>query len=140
MVVDRDTVRRLSEELEKRLRRLAKLAAVTEDEYLADEALQDRVERNLEVATQCAIDMGQHILASLGSPTPDTYREVFLFLAKERVIPAELAERLAAMAQFRNVLVHGYVAIDHRLVYRSLQKIDDLREFVSHVFRYMGPS
>lgn len=77
-------------------------------EYLADESLQDRAERNLEVAAQ------------------------------EGIIPPELAERLAAMARFRNVLTHGYVAIDPRLVYRSLREIDDLREFIALVFKYLA--
>lgn len=85
-------------------------------------ALQDRAERNLEVAARCAIDIGQHILASLGAASPDSYRQVFLLLAQEGVVPPELAQRLAAMARFRNILAHGYVIIDPRRVYQPFPK------------------
>lgn len=52
-------------------------------------------------------------------------------------ITANLAERLSAMACFRNILAHGYVIIDPRIVYRSLKATEDLYQFISMAFKFI---
>ena len=42
------------------------------------------------------------------------------------------------MAGFRNILVHQYLEIDHRLVYDALQnRLDDFRAFANYVVLFM---
>jgi len=50
-----------------------------------------------------------------------------------------LAEKLADMARFRNMLVHIYWKIDDKKVYEIMKKdISDLEEFIEEVKKYVG--
>jgi uncharacterized protein YutE (UPF0331/DUF86 family) len=63
--------------------------------------LHDIVERNLEIAAQCCID----------------------------ILPSGFARRLAPLAGFRNILAHEYLVVDWDQVYGYLQKLGDLKRF-----------
>ena len=139
MGIDRDTVFQLLETLEERLRRLSSLATVSLDEYSSDPGLQDRVERNLEVAIQCCIDIGTHVLASLGEATPESYKEVFVRLGHLGFISPDLSSNLARMAGFRNILVRGYLKLDPQRVHQYLGRLDDLRDFARAVASMLDP-
>lgn len=132
-MVEAATVRRLLETIEQRLSRLARAAGTPLEEYLDDDDLQDVVERNFEVCIQACIDLGLHLLADLPRPLPDTYRGVFVALARERLIPEDLAPRLERMAGFRNVLAHGYAEVVAERVHAALEDLDDVREFVAEL-------
>lgn len=66
---------------------------------------------------------------------PDTNADVFVRLCEGEVIDEALAERLAQAAKQRNILVHDYLEIDDRIIYRSLTQLDDLRTFAAHAQR-----
>lgn len=62
-MVDRKTIERRLFKLEQSLRKLKELSKVSWDEYIKDEGIQDRVERNLQIAAQICIDIGSHVIA-----------------------------------------------------------------------------
>ncbi len=136
-MVDVATVRRLLEIIEKRLARLERVARTSLEAYMADEDLQDRVERNFEVAIQACIGLALHILADFPEPVPETYREVFRKLVRHGIIDDQLGRRLEAMAGFRNLLAHGYADIIPEKVHRSLSELDDIRSFVASAVAYL---
>lgn len=138
-MVEAATVRRLLETIEQRLSRLARAAGTPLEEYLDDDDLQDIVERNFEVCIQACIDLGLHVLADLPRPLPDTYRGVFVALARERLIPEDLTRRLERMAGFRNVLAHGYTEVVAERVHAALEDLDDVREFVAELTEHLEP-
>ncbi|MBI5364399.1 MAG: DUF86 domain-containing protein [Planctomycetes bacterium] len=89
------------------------------------------VERTLQVAIQAAIDAGAHVVSDENLGEPATSRELFTLLARAGWIGAPLARSLERMVGFRNVLVHGYDAIDLEIVRRALQEgLGDLETFV----------
>lgn len=104
---------------------------------LGREAVRDDVDRLNSVkylfvlAAEVAIDAGQHVIAAVGLPAPDTFAGVFEELARGGFIPEELAKPLGAMARFRNLLVHGYAHVDDEIVLDTLQgeSLDDLSRF-----------
>ncbi|MGI5837187.1 MAG: type VII toxin-antitoxin system HepT family RNase toxin [Chloroflexota bacterium] len=98
-------------------------------EFDADPYLRDIVERNLEVAAQCVIDIAHRIIALEKAKKPRDYYEAILRLGEIAVIPLDFARQLSLLAGFRNVLVHEYTAIDWDEVYRNLQNLDDLARF-----------
>jgi uncharacterized protein YutE (UPF0331/DUF86 family) len=49
------------------------------------------------------------------------------------VLPASLAQHLAPLAGFRNILAHEYLAIDWEEVYANLMGLEDLERFANHV-------
>lgn len=105
----------------------------------ADRDRQRSVFHAMLVAIQAAIDIAHHLIAEGGWPRPETYREAFEILAGEGVIPEALGERLADLAGFRNVLVHGYWRLDLQRVWELLQQAGDpLREFEEIAGRLCG--
>lgn len=132
-MVEAATVRRLLEAIEQRLSRLARAADAPLERYLDDDDLQDIVERNFEVCIQACIDLGLHVLADLPRPLPDTYRGVFVALAREGIIPSDLAGRLERMAGFHNVLVHGYTDLVGERVHAALADLGDIRAYVAEI-------
>ena len=117
------------DELSERLARLEPLKARDRAEFDADPYLRDIVERNLEVAAQCVIDISHRIIAVEQAEKPRDYYEAILRLGELGVLPPAFARELSPLAGFRNVLVHEYIAIDWDEVYRNLQNFDDLARF-----------
>ena len=59
-------------------------------------------------------------------------RDAFRALARDGVLDAALAERLAKAAGFRNVVVHAYAALDlHRIHAAATEGPADLRAFLA---------
>jgi uncharacterized protein YutE (UPF0331/DUF86 family) len=103
---------------------------VTQDHYRSiplTELKTDRDKRNmvlhaLLVSIQASIDIANHLVAaSSTSRRPETYRESFMILCDEGVVPEDLAIRLSDLAGFRNVLIHLYRRLDLDEVYEVLQ-------------------
>lgn len=69
---------------------------------------------------ECALDIGNHLIADQGLPTPKVYKDIFAILADAKVIPAALAASLQKWAGFRDILVHNYLEIDHGIAYDAL--------------------
>lgn len=109
--------------------RLEPLTSRPRDEFDADPYLRDIVERNLEVAAQCCIDIGNRIISLQNAPKPRDYYESILRLGELGVLSPAFARHLAPIAGLRNILVHQYVQIDWDEIYRNLQQLDDLVRF-----------
>lgn len=107
-------------------------------EFDADPYLRDIVERNLEVAAQCVIDIAHRIIALEKAEKPRDYYEAILRLGELGVLPPDFARQLSPLAGFRNVLVHEYTAIDWDEVYRNLQNLDDLVRFSELIRRWLS--
>lgn len=101
------------------------------DALVSDVHFQLEVERALQVSVQVAIDIGAHLVSELGLRPPSDYRGVFLSLAGDGMIDAELAERLGDAAGLRNLLVHDYGEVDHARLWSTLDDLDDLRAFAA---------
>lgn len=89
------------------LRRLARV-----DQLETDVRERRFVEHTLQIAIQAALDVASHIVSDRRLGEPATNRELFLLLERDGWVAPELRERLADMAGFRNVLVHGYDDVD----------------------------
>ncbi len=121
------------DELSERLRRLEPLRARPLDDFLQDAYLRDIVERNLEIAIQCCIDIANRLISLEQAPRPRDSYESILRLGELGVLPVAFARELAPMAGFRNILAHEYLAIDWDLVYEHLQRLNDLYQFADYL-------
>ena len=116
--------------------RLRRHQPISVERYLADEFLPWFIERGLERAASCVLDMGAHVLAILGQPVPDDYTAVIDALATAGVLTTEFARSFRAMAGFRNVLVHEYLTVDPEVVAGVLHDhLDDFEAFDAQVLR-----
>ena len=133
-MVDPEIFSRRLDALDGYLERLRRLGEADLSEYLAEPGIHDLAARYLHLATEAAIDLANHWIADRGLRTPDSNRDSFTVLEETGEIEAGLAERLRGWAGFRNVLVHGYVDIDHRIAYAAIR--DELGDLVA--FRDWG--
>ena len=110
----------------------------TLEQFLADSDTQDIVERNLHLAIEAVLDVGQHIIASSRWQPAEEYRNVFPILHQHNVISSNLLSRVVGMAGFRNLLVHEYATIDHSQVFHVLKNnLDDLAELARAYQKYI---
>ncbi len=90
------------------------------DDFLTDFRQQLVVERLLQLMTQAAIDINEHILSKLSPGNSVTNFEAFIELSKYQVITPELAKQIAPSSGLRNRLVHEYDEIDPQQVFESI--------------------
>ncbi len=106
-----------------------------EDNY----QLRSAVERNFQLAIESAIDIGEMIISREGFQRPDIYRNVFLILGRNNIVPTDFAEEFSKAAGFRNVLVHIYEEIDIDILYMFLtERLEDFDEFAGYIAEYLN--
>ena len=125
------------DELHERLARLEVLKSKPRAEFDEDPYLRDIVERNLEVAAQCCLDICHRIISIEKALKPADYHEAFLRMGELGVLPPEFARKLSPIAGFRNILVHEYLGIDWNEVYSNLQQAGDLVQFAGYIRQWM---
>ena len=111
------------------LRRIRGLA--DERHFVSDPLIYGNAERYLQLAIPALLDISHHIVADRNLPLPADSKSLFDLLARQKMVSRKLSVKLTAMAGFRNVLVHEYLEIDRRRVYRALTT--ELRDFESFV-------
>lgn len=103
----------------------------SQDELENDVTLRGAVERYLYLITQACIDLAEAVIAFKDFRRPTTFSEAFNILEEDNLISSDLAEKLANMAKFRNIIAHDYEDIDFRIIYNVLQDhLEDIEEFV----------
>ena len=97
------------------------------------------VERLLELLVITASDALMHVLSLANEEMPMTLRTTFLRAGELNIIPAALAQRVAAAAGLRNLIVHAYAKVDLKIVYDSIRPaLIDFSEFAAALSQYMG--
>lgn len=96
---------------------------------------------NIERACQTAIDMAYRWIALHRLGLPSSNAEAFDLLKDADVLDAPLAERMKAMAGFRNLAVHEYTRIDLDVIrYIATEGYRDLIHFCHALgFRVADP-
>ena len=109
-----------------------------ERRFVSDPLIYGNAERYLQLAIQAVLDISHHIVADRNLALPPDSTSLFELLARQKVVSKPLSVKLASMAGFRNVLVHEYMEIDRRRVYRALTKeLKDFESFVRAVTRLL---
>lgn len=136
MAVRAEAIRVRLKKLREMIARLERVHARGEEAYNNDDLLQSAAERALQIATQCVLDIGNHIIAEMSLPLPMDNDEIINTLCKAGIISQGLSDRLAGIGGFRNVLVHDYLTLDQgRIFHEHLGHLDDLRDFAAEVVK-----
>jgi uncharacterized protein YutE (UPF0331/DUF86 family) len=85
---------------------LKKSEGISLDDYLSSFEQQLITERLLQLMTQAAIDINDHILSKLKPGKSYTKFEAFIELGKYQILTPELAKQIAPSSGLRNRLVH----------------------------------
>lgn len=100
--------------------------------------LQDAAVLNVIRACDAAIDLANMLIRRRRFGIPAESRESFAILSRERVIPADVGERLQKMVGFRNIAVHQYRDLDMAIVETVISnRLDDLLEFAQTILAQM---
>lgn len=119
------------------LKKLEPFKSKEKEELLQDPYLQDIVERNLEVIAQSVIDIANRIISIEELEKPLDYYDAIMRLGEADILPLKFAKKLAPIAGFRNILVHGYLDINWDDVYNNLHQLSDITEFTSLIKTWM---
>jgi uncharacterized protein YutE (UPF0331/DUF86 family) len=123
--------------MERSLRVLRELRRRGRETFVSDEVVQDRAARNAQLLAQGCADIALHIIAASGASAPETYAEALTALGAAGVITTSLAEGLAGAVRLRNILVHGYLDLDHGRLFDELGWIEGAAEFAVVIERWL---
>lgn len=135
-MVNQDVIMTRLSKLNEYLSFLQKVADYSETEYISDPFIYGASERFLHLAIECSIDIANHIISDMRYRKPESNRDIFEVLSENKIIDKRLTESLGNMASFRNILVHDYLRIDRKMVYKIITKeLDDIRLFITEIVR-----
>lgn len=138
-MVDKQRVAKYIQELEGYLSHLAELQRYPEEEFLSDWRIYELADRQLHLALETFLTIGEAVISESGFRKPDTYADIPRILHENKVIEKQLSDKLVDLARLRNVLVHDYLFLDHERVYQHVRTdarvieefIDAIRRFVA---------
>lgn len=102
--------------------------------FVKDPFIHGTAERNLHLAIECLLDIGNHVIADHGYERPENYSDVFRILHQNKIIDDCLHSNLEGMASFRNVLVHDYINLDRSKVYQIIKDKTQYLEKLGEAF------
>lgn len=133
-VVDPHRVRALLGRLAERLTRLQAYGDLSTERYLENSEGVAASKYLLLTAIEDALSVANHVIASEGLRSPADHADAFAVLRDAEILGASLAERLQAMARFRNLLIHEYARIDDARVHGFIGgDLEDLKRFADSI-------
>ena len=138
-MIDRQTICRRLHALERYTAELERMAAtLSREAFDAQLSTQWMVEHGLQLAIECILDVGSHLIAAEHLGAPQSYRAVIELLGEKGILPADFVAGALAMPGFRNILIHDYLAVDLSVVWQMLQTGPaQFREFMGLIARYL---
>jgi uncharacterized protein YutE (UPF0331/DUF86 family) len=133
LVVDPEALRSRLRRLDRCLQVLRAIAGTPLPRFVADEALRDRAERNLQVAIQSCLDVSSHLVSGLGWGDPGSYEEAIVLAGRKLGLDEAFLAEFRKIAGLRNVLVHDYLPVDPARVHAALGSLEDSRTFAKDV-------
>lgn len=132
--MDRDLLSRKLSRLQEYVNALRTAEDIDWGKYRSDIRARAFVERYLHLAIEEVLDICNHLVSFQRWREPTGYRDLFLILSEQGVIPRERLATFQNMASFRNMLVHRYERVDDELVFGIFKRrLDDFDEFTALV-------
>ncbi|MFO0686413.1 MAG: DUF86 domain-containing protein [Sandaracinus sp.] len=137
-MVRADLLRAKLAELAERAARVRNHQRPTVEALGADRDALDVVCFNLMLAVQTCSDIAAHIISDEGWAAPSTLAGAFDRLVEHGVVTAETCDAMRRAVRFRNVVAHGYAALDVRAAFvASTAGLLDLDSFAREVARWI---
>ncbi|MDI6765249.1 MAG: DUF86 domain-containing protein [Bacteroidota bacterium] len=138
-MMKRESIVAKLQKLDETIKSLEQLKSHSRGKILDDYLLQAALERNLQIASQVVLDIGNSILAERGIRGIHEYKDIIIRLGSEGIIPKEFSEKIFPIAGLRNLLVHNYLEIDpNRLVDILFNDLDDLKKYMKIIATYLN--
>ena len=129
-MVQPEIIRRRLTYFDEYLKILRGLQRYSREEFLAEPERYGSAERFLQLALECLLDLGAHVVADEELGTIEVARDIPELLHGRDLLTREQTDLWIRMIGFRNILVHDYTRLDREVVWTVLhEKLDDLAEF-----------
>ncbi|ADI74071.1 protein of unknown function DUF86 [Methanohalobium evestigatum Z-7303] len=100
--------------------------------------MRSAVERNIQIAIECVIDIGLVIISKEGLKKPEDYENVILILGKNAIIPEDFAKDFSTVASWRDALVHVDDEINTSLLENFLrEQLGDFERYGKYILDYL---
>lgn len=125
------------------LGRLTQFRDESYESLVADDLRLAAVERILERIVLRAIDVNEHIISELATGSEEkttrlSYRDTFRKLVDHDVYSSEFADQIVPSAGLRNILIHEYNDVDHRIVHGAIRMaLEQYTAYVEAVRRFL---
>lgn len=135
---DKESLLKIINKNKQYIKKLETLRQYKEQEFLNDWKVYSLTDRYLHLALESMLDIGKKVINQLDMEKPDYYSDIPRILADNKIIPRDRQSKYEELAKFRNTLVHDYLYLDHKEIYRHLQEdLGYLKEFVQFVIDYL---
>lgn len=140
-MVDRDIIFSKASAVKRHLKRIEEKSDTDLKAFSKDLDRQESVLFNLQMAIQNCIDIAAHIISEEGFGVPGSTNEMFYFLEENNFIDTETTEKMVKAVGFRNLVVHEYVKIELKQVFKiACEDIHDLNTYLISIFKKLGES
>ncbi len=137
--IDQEYVRARLGRLREYVRLLGDLRPIDRDKFRADPKLYGLAQWYLQQAVELLFGTGAYLVMALALPKPEAYHDILDALAGHGVVDKELAYRLEALANVRNLLAYDPEQTDIGEVYGLIQdRVADLGTFADAIERFIG--
>lgn len=137
-MVDRDLIERQLTLLRDYVSKLRELQSYSLEEFSTDFKIQASVERFLQLAIECCLNIGNTLISQTGLRRPDELASIAGILAGSGIVPQEFAAKFSEMIKFRNRLVHIYWDLDRKKIYQILRSdLGDFDTFAQAIVEYL---
>ena len=83
--------------------------------------------------------MSRTLIADEGFREPSSYRDAFVILMEQGIIPKEEIVTYEKIAMFRNLLVHYYEKINDEIVFSIFkERLGDFENYIKNIVNYIG--
>ena len=138
-MIDSELIRRKLSRLNTYLEKLEPVRLKTLSEYESDDYLHFSTERLIQLIVECAADINNHVVVETNKKPPEDYRSSFIKAAEAGLITHELARNIQGSAGMRNIIVHEYTDIDHKMVFEAVAlTLKHYREYLKQVHSFIG--
>ncbi|MCM8785579.1 MAG: DUF86 domain-containing protein [Candidatus Omnitrophica bacterium] len=95
------------------------------------------LERNLHLAIEDCLNIGNHIISGLSLKRPDTYKEIFKNLKEANIISEGIYKEMVKLVSLRNRLVHLYWEVKDYEVLKVIENLKIFDKYVEEILKYL---
>ncbi len=137
-MINRGRVEHLVNYVQEMLNRLRSQGGKGFEEFAEDFQAVDASLYELQTMLEVISDIAMHVVAGANMGSPNSRPEAIEMLAKNGIIPQELAEKISQAVRMRNVIVHHYPGVNLYTVYSVIQNdLGDIVDFCAEIVNYL---
>jgi len=130
-MIDKILVKNKLADIEGYFKELNPLLTKNASDILADNLKIRTVERLFQLIVDTSIDINTHLISESDLQVPDDYQSTFVTLSQNKILPMDLALRIAPSVGLRNLVVHKYGRVDVK------KMIEDIKTEIGDYLDYM---